>query len=235
MPARRARWGCGGDADSPSCRPGVSNEWYEFPARPLIASSKTFNELLLLLLQLPTPRSRPCRHRCTAQHISVPTLGTHWRSTASPAAARPCPGPSPCPPALTLPQAELPGGSGDPKTVHPAPLPRLRGSRVSRPCSGWLRRRENTAPARHLRREPAQIPLRHLSSPPDLQAAALGAGSAVAPARLPKNSTSPAHEGGSPLAPAAPSPSRMAPPRSPARRGPGVTRRQRPPAAFLRR
>lgn len=59
MPARRARWGCGGDADSPSCRPGVSNEWYEFPARPLIASSKSFNELLLLLLQLPTPRSRP--------------------------------------------------------------------------------------------------------------------------------------------------------------------------------
>lgn len=86
------------------------------------------------------------------------------------------------------------------------PLPRLRGSAVSRPCSGWLWRRGSTAPARHLRREPAQIPLRHLSSPPDLQAAALGAGSAVAPARLPKSSTSPAPRGGlrSPPPPPAP-------------------------------
>lgn len=104
MPARRARWGCGGDADSPSCRPGVSNEWYEFPARPLIASSKSFNELLLLLLPLPTPRSRPGRHRCTAQHISVPRTG-HPQPARCSSAISGCP--SPCLPVLSLPQADL--------------------------------------------------------------------------------------------------------------------------------
>lgn len=31
-PHGREWWGRGGDAGSPSCRPGVSNEWYEFPA-----------------------------------------------------------------------------------------------------------------------------------------------------------------------------------------------------------
>lgn len=57
------RWGGGGDAGSPSCRPGVSNEWYEFPARPLIASSKSLDELLLLCL---APHARDSWHGCAA-------------------------------------------------------------------------------------------------------------------------------------------------------------------------
>lgn len=69
----RARWGCGGDAGSPSCRPGVSNEWYELPARPLIASSKSLNELLLLLRPLPLgltawPALPRCRMVLDAPH-----------------------------------------------------------------------------------------------------------------------------------------------------------------------
>ena len=92
VPARRTqalwqgavgtRWGCGGDAGSPSCRPGVSNERYEFPARPLIASSKSLNELLLLR---PAPRARltawPALLCC---RTGLDTPRPRWRATQAP-------------------------------------------------------------------------------------------------------------------------------------------------------
>lgn len=92
-----ARWGCGGDVGSPSCRPGVSNEWYEFPARPLIASSKSLNELLLLRL---APRARlmawPAPPRCrmvldAPRRAPTATLESH-NGHFSPTAAPPSPG-----------------------------------------------------------------------------------------------------------------------------------------------
>lgn len=88
------RWGGGGDAGSPSCRPGVSNEWYEFPARPLIASSKSLDELLLLRL---APHARLMAWPCCRTVLDAPrraptaTLETHNRHP-SPMAARPSPG-----------------------------------------------------------------------------------------------------------------------------------------------
>lgn len=80
--ARGPRGGARQGTRSPSCRPGVSNEWYELPARPLIASSKTLNELLL---------RRAARARLVATaavpawHPSCPcpatsTRGQHQRS-----------------------------------------------------------------------------------------------------------------------------------------------------------
>lgn len=70
--ARGPRSGARQGTRSPSCRPGVSNEWYELPARPLIASSKTLNELLLrraacarLVAAAAVPAWHPsCHSRC---------------------------------------------------------------------------------------------------------------------------------------------------------------------------
>lgn len=96
-PRGRARRGCGGDAGSPSCRPGVSNEWYEFPARPLIASSKSLNELLLLR---PAPRVRlmawlappRCRMVLDAPRWAPTIMLEIHKGHPSPTAAPPSPG-----------------------------------------------------------------------------------------------------------------------------------------------
>lgn len=77
--ARGPRSGARRGTRSPSCRPGVSNEWYELPARPLIASSKSLNELLLrraACAQLVATAAVPAWH--PSWHSRHRTAGARW-------------------------------------------------------------------------------------------------------------------------------------------------------------
>lgn len=174
--ARGPRGGARQGTRSPSCRPGVSNEWYELPARPLIASSKTLNELLLrraacarLVAAAAVPAWHPsCHSRCRRGWVLC-YLGSVG---PEPSVQPPCAGSASW------------GDPCDPQTLTSSPscLP----EHCTLPCcAGRLRRRESAARARHVCWERAQIPLRGLSSPRDLQAGRGGerAGKAAASAQ----------------------------------------------------